>query len=87
MSVLGHDDAAAISRNDIVAWKDALLAGGMSNITVRCVYVAAGKATFQFAADQGRLKRNPAKDVKVRVRKALEERSQYPLCRCGLQRN
>ena len=26
---LGHDDAAAISRDDIVAWKDVLLAGGM----------------------------------------------------------
>ena len=32
---LGHDDAAAISRTDIVAWKDALLDGDMSNVTVR----------------------------------------------------
>jgi integrase len=71
---LGHDDAAAISRADIVAWKDALLASGMSNITVHDVYVASAKATFQFAVDQGRLTQNPAKEVKVRVRKALEER-------------
>jgi integrase len=71
---LGHDDAAAISRGDIVAWKDALLAAGMSNVTVRDVYVAAVKAMLQFAVDQGRLTQNPAKEVKVRVRKALEER-------------
>jgi hypothetical protein len=38
---LGHDDARAISRADIVAWKDALLDGGMKNVTVRDVYLAA----------------------------------------------
>jgi hypothetical protein len=54
--------------------KDALLDGGMSNITVRDVYVAAIKATLQFAVDQGRLSENPAAGVKVRVRKAAEER-------------
>jgi hypothetical protein len=54
--------------------KDALLDGGMSNITVRDVYVAAIKATLQFAVDRGRLSENPAAGVKVRVRKAAEER-------------
>jgi site-specific recombinase XerC len=71
---LGHDDAAAIARADIVAWNDALLDGGMSNVTVRDVYVAAVKSMRQFAVDQGQLTQNPAKEVKVRVRKALEER-------------
>jgi integrase len=71
---LGHDDAAAISRADVVAWKDVLLDGGMKNITVRDVYLAATKATLQFAADQGQLAENPAKDVKVRVRKKVKER-------------
>ncbi|ACE99586.1 integrase family protein [Rhodopseudomonas palustris TIE-1] len=71
---LGHDDAAAISRTDIVAWKDALLDGGMSNVTVRDVYVAAAKATLQYAVDQGTLPENPAAGIKVRVREALLER-------------
>ncbi|WP_426437196.1 hypothetical protein [Bradyrhizobium genosp. P] len=71
---LGHDDAAAIARTDIVTWKDALLDGSISNITVRDVYVAAIKATLQFAVDQGRLAENPAAGVKVRVREALQER-------------
>jgi integrase len=71
---LGHDNATAISRTDIVAWKDALLVGGMSNVTVRDVYLAAVKATLQFALDQGQLAENPAAGVKVRVRKPLQER-------------
>ncbi|MGZ3360672.1 MAG: site-specific integrase [Xanthobacteraceae bacterium] len=71
---LGHDDVAAITRADIVAWKDALLDGGMSNVTVRDVYLAAVKAMLQYAVDQGQLSENPAAGVKVRVRKALEER-------------
>jgi integrase len=71
---LGHDDAAAITRGDIVAWKDALLDGGMSNVTVRDVYLAAMKATLQYAKDQGHLAENPAAGVKVRVREAPLER-------------
>jgi hypothetical protein len=71
---LGHDDAAAIARADVVAWKDALLDGGMSNVTVRDVYLAAAKALLQFAVDQGGLRTNPAKEVKVRVRKKVKER-------------
>jgi integrase len=71
---LGHDDAATITRADIVAWKDALLEGGMKNITVRDVYLASTKAMFQFAVDQGLLAENPAKEVKVRVRKKVKER-------------
>lgn len=71
---LGHDDAAAIQPVDLVAWKDALLAEGMSNITVRDVYIAATKATLQFAVDQRQLPANPAKEVKVRVPKKVKER-------------
>lgn len=71
---LGHDDAAAITRADLVAWKDELLAAGMKNVTVRDVYVAATKALLQFAVDQGQLPENPAKEVKVRVKKKVKER-------------
>lgn len=71
---VGHDDAAAITRVDLVAWKDALLAAGMNNVTVRDVYLAATKALFQFAVDQGQLSENLAKEVKVRVKKKVKER-------------
>ena len=71
---LGHDDAATISRGNVVAWKDALLDGGMSNATVRDVYLAAARAMLQYAVDQGHLAKNPAAGVKVRVRQAPQER-------------
>jgi hypothetical protein len=64
---LGHDDAGAITRGEIIAWKDALLVGGMSNVTVRDVYLAATKATLQCAVDQEHLAENPAAGVKVRA--------------------
>jgi len=73
-SHLGHGDAQRIVRGDIVGWKDALLQEGKSNLTVRDVYVAAAKATLQYAVDQGILQQNAAAGVKVRVRKALHER-------------
>jgi hypothetical protein len=48
---LGHDDAAAITPADIVAWKDRLLESGMKKITIRDVYLAATKALLQFPVD------------------------------------
>ncbi|MBC9880876.1 hypothetical protein G8O24_26470 [Bradyrhizobium sp. INPA01-394B] len=74
VSHLGHDDARAISRGDVIAWKDTLLREGIANITVRDVYVAAVKATLQFGLDQGELEANPAVGVKVRVRKRMQTR-------------
>jgi integrase len=71
---LGHDNAGDILRSDVVAWKDSLLAGGISNVTTRDVYLAAVKATLQYGMDQGTLIENPAAGVKVRVKSALKER-------------
>jgi integrase len=71
---LGHDDPGRVTRMDIVEWKNALLKAGKSNITVRDVYLAAAKATLQYAADQGILADNPAVGVKVRVKAATHER-------------
>jgi integrase len=71
---LGHDDAGRIGRADVIGWKNALLAGGLSNITVRDVYLGAVRATLQYGADQSGLPDNPAAGVKIRVKKALRER-------------
>ncbi|OSJ35015.1 MULTISPECIES: DUF6538 domain-containing protein [Bradyrhizobium] len=71
---LGHDQADRISRSNIVAWKKKLLEMGMSNITVRDVYLAAAKATLQFAVDQEMLLENPAAGIRVRVKDSLHER-------------
>jgi hypothetical protein len=74
----GRDCAA---RADIVDWKDALLASGMSNVTVRDVYLVAACATLQYALDQGKLVENPAAGVKVRAPKAALERDKAATAR------
>jgi hypothetical protein len=71
---LGHDDPRAVRRQDVVAWKDSLLRENIANLTIRDAYLASVRATLQFGVDQGRLDTNPAAGVRVRVRKALQER-------------
>ncbi|QRG08818.1 hypothetical protein EZH22_11355 [Xanthobacter dioxanivorans] len=70
---LGHDDASRLTKADVVAWKDALLAT-MSPKTVRDTNIAALRAVFQWAVDNDRLKTNPAREVKVRVLKKVQNR-------------
>ncbi len=71
---LGHDDARAVARQDVVAWKNSLLKEEIANLTICDAYLAAVRATLQFGVDQGQLDVNPASGVKIRVRKALHER-------------
>jgi hypothetical protein len=71
---LGHDDAQAVSRDDVIAWKDSLLKEDIANLTVRDAYLASVRATLEFGVDQGKLVSNSASGVRVRVRKALQER-------------
>lgn len=59
---------------DVVRWKDDLLAKGTANITIRNAYLAAVKATLQFAFDQSKIPVNPAASVKVRVKKKPKTR-------------
>lgn len=73
-SFLGHDDAARISRKDVVAWKDALLAEKGEDgepkrkaLTVKETYLASLNVVLGFAAENGRIKANPAAGAKVRV--------------------
>ena len=58
----------------MVRWKDDLLARGAANITIRNAYLAAVKATLQFAFDQRTIPANPAAGVKIRVKKKPKTR-------------
>lgn len=69
---LGHDDAARVSRADLVAWKDALLKpqpGGKarSQQTVSKKYLAAAKTVFGWAERNMRISENPVSKVVVSV--------------------
>jgi integrase len=78
---LGHDDAARITRKDVVAWKDALLAEKGEDgeplrkaKTVKETYLASLHVVLKYAADNARVKSNVAADVTVRVPKRVRLR-------------
>lgn len=77
----GHGDAAKLTKQDIVRWKDALLSekdgAGQpvrSARTVRETYLAAVKVVLAFGAENGLLAGNVAHDVKVRAPKKVRVR-------------
>ena len=66
---LGHPDLARVTRADAVNWKKHLLDPHGANLTaktVRDAYVAAVKATFQFAVDDQKLEENPFAGLRIR---------------------
>jgi integrase len=69
---LGHDDAHAVTTDDLIRWKDLLLTEvngdgkQRTHKTVREGYVAALKAVFKYAHENRLLSTDPAKGVKMR---------------------
>jgi site-specific recombinase XerD len=74
---LGHEDAERITKRDLVAWKDALVASGKAAKTVKN-HVDIIHALYNSALENERLERtdNPAKGVKVRARENVATRRQ-----------
>lgn len=69
---LGHDDVRRITKADVVAWKDALVAAGFAS--VRKGQLAAIKALFSYALQNNLITANPADGVTVRQKKKAGER-------------
>lgn len=60
---VGHDDPRGVTKADVVAWKDALIASGLEG--VRKGQLAAIKALFNYAAKNDLLPTNPTIGVTV----------------------
>jgi hypothetical protein len=71
---LGHDDAGAVTPEDIIRFKDARLADGISGKTLKDADLAALKSVFGWAVENKRLSKNPAADVTIRVARQQVER-------------
>lgn len=77
---LGHDDATRVSTEDMVAWKDALLAPAgdgrrpRSQMTVRHKYIGAVKPVFGWAVANKLITTNPAAGVRVAVPRVTRTR-------------
>lgn len=77
---LGHDDAARVTPDDIVAWKDALLRpvegeAVRGAATVRDGYLGGAKAVFEWGKGNRRIESNPVAGITVRVPKRIRNRS------------
>lgn len=66
---VGHDDAAKVSADDVVRWKEELLRSGISGRSVREVYLAGLKVVFGWATENRKISANPVTGISVRVAK------------------
>ncbi len=72
---LKHDDAAAVTPADMVAFKDHRLAQGLSPKTVADSDLAGLRAVFGWAVDNLKLQSNPAEKTRIKRTKASQTRS------------
>ncbi|WP_235525118.1 MULTISPECIES: DUF6538 domain-containing protein [unclassified Sphingomonas] len=77
---VGHDDAAKVTPENVVAWKDHLLhkagkdGSGLSAKTVGETYLSALKTTLRWAVENRKLPNNPAETTRVRGAKKVRKR-------------
>jgi hypothetical protein len=64
---LGHDDIMRIADTDIIGWKDALVASGLSPKTIEN-HLTIIKSFFRWAAKNRRISINPAANVEYRAK-------------------
>lgn len=65
---LGHRDATKITGENLVAWKDSLVASGLAAKTIRESRLAPVRAILRWGVDNRRLTDNPAERITIRVK-------------------
>lgn len=74
---LGHDDAAKVTRKDILAWRDHLT-DQLAAKTINDVYLSTCRTLFKFGVEQEVLTDNPVQTVKMaKPRKVLSRERGY----------
>jgi integrase len=84
VAFVGHDDLARLTTKDVLRWKDSLVkktkkvegrdVPAFDPKTIRNGYLAAVRATLNYAVQQQELSANVAKGVTVRVKKKKKQR-------------
>jgi len=76
VAFLKHDDAARVTKENVIAWRDhRLMKEGVSAKTVKDSDLASLRAIFQWATDDLKLPINPAGGVRVKLPKRVQSRS------------
>ncbi|KQT61694.1 integrase [Methylobacterium sp. Leaf456] len=70
---LGHDDAARVTPDDLIAWKAAMIEAGLKAKTIRDAKIAPVRAILQWAVDNRLLSSNPAQKVGIQVKTRASE--------------
>ncbi|TXN82581.1 site-specific integrase [Methylobacterium sp. WL8] len=65
---LKHDDVSRITADDLVAWKDSLVAAGLAAKTIRESRLAPVRAILRWGVDNRRLAENPAERITISVK-------------------
>lgn len=65
---LGHDDAARIVKDDIIGWKDSMIAAGLSSTTVKNK-LTVSSTLFGWARENKRIGENPAERIRLYAKK------------------
>lgn len=76
-SFLGHSDALRVRPEDVVAWKEALIAEGRSAKTINDGKLVAVRTVLQWGADSRRLPSNPALGVRMDVKRVSKGRRSF----------
>ncbi|WP_445493259.1 DUF6538 domain-containing protein [Rhodopseudomonas sp. RCAM05734] len=71
---VGHDDALLITPDDVIRWKDARLAAGISLKTVKHTDIAVLKSVLGWATENRRIPANPVPQLKLKLGKKNQER-------------
>ena len=74
---LRHDDAARVTPEDVLRFKDHRIAAGVSGRTVKDSDLAALKSVFGWAKDNLRLPSNPAAGLTIKLGKRRRERREF----------
>ncbi|KQO90866.1 integrase [Methylobacterium sp. Leaf90] len=74
---LGHTDTARITADDVVRWKEALIAEGLSAKTIGDGKLAAVRTVLQWGVDSRRLTANPAAAVRMATKRTGKERRSF----------
>ncbi|MGJ4899121.1 DUF6538 domain-containing protein [Bradyrhizobium oligotrophicum] len=71
---LDHDDARRVAPDDLIRWKQDLLAKGRANKTIRDSKLAPVRAIFQCAVDNRKLDSNPAARINIDLKSRSSEK-------------
>lgn len=71
---LDHDDARLVAPDDLVRWKQDLLAKGRATKTIRDSKLAPVRAIFQCAVDNRKLDSNPAARINIDLKSRSSEK-------------